>query len=340
MKKLLKPLTFTLLLSTSLSQFDSLTPSDSEPGLMIYYIKKPPTGATDFFGGIWALGLYASLIIMLIDVFFRYKGKAKRWMGVYRFVIVAYGASTPFLVGSMYDRAYRGLLDTVVRSFYTVIYLGGWESGPSIKVLPDVTNTGGQTFKRYFNYINVNFIPLVLLLILGILCIVFRRDYKEKGNNSNLIYMLMYIVIYFCIFPLVHWGFHFMKQGARIGEWNERNGTDYDRNKVHYIFAYFIMIVTFVACGLFWIRLFYMSFIAGGPLLRKMLRERAHGTRKQDKKNDKKKKEKEEQEYEEAGRRENDPRNLGQSQYISNPKNSNNNHKDKESGKNNYSKIH
>lgn len=314
MLKNLQVFIFLLLTYHTKAQFDTLSPtSEGQTGLNTFYTKAEPTDMANFFGIIWVLGQFLCLILMLVDVYFRYKGKPKRWMGVYRFVIFAFGACTPNLIGIMYEGAYRGFLGTMLKGFYESVYLGGFESAPSISLLPDVTNSGGAVFKKYFNYVNVNLIQLVLLIILGILCIVKRKDYLQKGNVSNLIYMLFYIVAYFSVFPLVHWGLFFLKQAAKIYEWNEKFGTDFNRNTVHYIFAYFVMILAFIGVSLLWLRLFYTSKVAGGPLLRQILRDTLEGFRR----NSKKKKKKDG--YKQTGRDANDPRNLGQSQYIRNP---------------------
>lgn len=310
-KKILGLLALSLLITTVIAEGEEELSEEERfrsTGLMIYYAKGAE-GLSVVIGVFYIIGLYFSILLMLVDVYFRYIGKPRRWMGVYRFVIFNYGVCTPFIIGSLQEKAYRGAWDHFVRRLYKMVYLGGVMDSFVVKIMPDVTNSSGAVFPTYFNYFNVIFIYLLIWLIIGLLCVVFRVDYKNKGNFSNMIYMVMYVIFYSTIFPFVHWSLFFFKQGWLM----RQSGGGYDKAVFHYVFGYIFAVVMLIPCLILWVRIFYTSKIAGGPLLKEILKDHHSAWKGKGRKG------KKALAVKMGGRSANDPRNLGQSQYIANP---------------------
>lgn len=314
MKKSYLILLLVFMLSTTVmaegEEDPELTPEERAgvSGLMIYYVTGGANELATVFAVFYTIGLYFCILLMFVDVYFRYIGKPRRWMGVYRFVLFNYGVCIPYLIGSTQEKGYRGVWDDFVRTHYKMIYLGGVMDAFVVKIMPDATNSQGQSYPNYFNYFNVIFIYLLLWLIIGILCVTFRVDYKNKGNFSNMIYMVMFVVFYSTVFPYVHWALFYFKQGWRM----RHSGGGYNKAVFHYVFGYMMAVVMLIPCIILWVRIFYTSKIAGGPLLKEILKDHHSAWKGKGRKLKK-------GTGVRVGRSANDPRNLGQSQYIANP---------------------
>lgn len=151
------------------------------------------------------------LFIMFADCISRYQGKPKRWISVYRFVVVTYGTSMAWFIGSPYEPfAYRGFNSGFLGTYFSRMFNSdGWFGFGIPKVFSNSTVNDQETG---FQLVNSLFIEMIFFFIFFLLAIATASGIKERKKISHLFGSLYYCYLLYMCFPFLFNTILFFKQ--------------------------------------------------------------------------------------------------------------------------------
>lgn len=237
--------------SVYLFSFASLDPAPN------MYSRNPEKFA-EFLCFVWRLVQVICVVLLVVDVISRMRGKALYFIHTSRFIITAFGLSSLIFTGLFYGpiRATRNYMTIHLAQFVDDMYANffGWRLPSNT----DVFNAPAEQLVRLppldiFMFVNVTFIEEVILFILLITWGIMKLVLKKEAIKNKIYHFVKSLFLVFLIsfmFPLIFWAGMFWRTHVRIGEF--RNPGEASR-------SYFGYIVN-------WIIMFFWLFICLGPL--------------------------------------------------------------------------
>lgn len=182
------------------------------------------------------------LVLCIVDLLYRREGRPMFFTNFLRFALFIYGSSAVYLLDSFEN--YGGLSHKWVfkywmRYYYEYTYDAYWGSGYLNCFNHKVTVDG----KPYgFNYINILPIELLIFFLLKCIRLTSEMEYKKKNRSVHFWASVQTIFTYFYGFEFIIWAIKFFKQHAVLldlaGEGKNVDG----RNDIVYWFSFLLAI--------------------------------------------------------------------------------------------------
>lgn len=196
-----------------------------------------------------------SLLMLLADVFSRWRGKPLFFGHALRFAFFIYGACTPWLLGGNQNYApmgYRDANDFTLSHYFDQIYHGYFGSG-HINVFHNDLQLNGT--KYGFLYINILAVEILVFFLLKTAAWA-TEDGLAHGNWwSNFLASLKNVWFNFFAFPFLVWGVFFMKQHFVMLDEEDNGAVVTGRNHVTYWFSMLICVWMLIEVAMLLVRL-------------------------------------------------------------------------------------
>lgn len=191
----------------------------------------------ELLGATWRLIELICILLLIIDVVSRMRGKALYFIHACRYIIVSFGVSASVYAGEHFiERCTRGFMSTQLSEFLDDMYTNylGWHLTKDIKIFhsPDES--------KHFMFTNVAFIEQLILFILLFIWGTMKAIYGKQAMMSKVYHFVKSLFLIFFISFMYHilfWGGLWFKQHRKIGKQNEGN-----RNYFGYIFNFILII--------------------------------------------------------------------------------------------------
>lgn len=182
------------------------------------------------------------LILCIIDLLYRYEARPLFLTNLLRFALFIYGSSAVFLLDGFDD--YGGLSRKWVfkywmRYYYEYTYNAYWGSG-YLNCFNHRVTVDGKSYG--FNYINILPIELLIFFLLKCARLSSKMEYKRKNRLVHFWVSAETIFTYFYGFEFIIWAILFFKQHAVLLQF-AREGRNVDgKNDVVYWFSFLLAI--------------------------------------------------------------------------------------------------
>lgn len=178
-------------------------------------------------------------ILMVVDCVLRFTGNPKRWIGVNRFIVVTYGTSVAWFIGSANDQSYRGFNGYYFQPYFNRMYNAeGWFGFGNLKVFDRVKI---NNVENGFILINSLFIEGIIFGILLVLALATANGIKDRKKLSHMFGSIYYVYLFFVSFPFLYVSIMFMKQHVTFNERRDGNDT-VDRDLYGYYISWVVAI--------------------------------------------------------------------------------------------------
>jgi hypothetical protein len=183
-----------------------------------------------------------AFLMLLIDVYYRYKGEPRYFAHALRFIFFIYGACCPWLLGGNENYApdgYRGLGDKLFYNFFDQIYHGYFGSG-YIDCFNHRLTVNNETYG--FNYINVLYFEICGFILLKVCATVSASGIENNNKMANFWGSLKGMYLEFFAFPFAGWAVFFFKQHFVMIDLEDQGAIVKGRNDTVYYFSMLLAI--------------------------------------------------------------------------------------------------